>query len=154
MKEEKRDLYRVDPLKVREKLYEMYPPGSEARKQMEKEEKLKELGRLSSMAYGNDFDVLKEAAEHLKSANIRLFIRALFFGGLGGFLISLTSLATTPIELGLVIGLVVCFSLSALKDSYYIVYNIITIKRFNLEMNKIQKRIRELKGDIFNEFSR
>jgi hypothetical protein len=150
MKDEKKHLYRIDPLRVKQKLYELYPKGSEAHKMMAREEKIKEYSHLARTLSSMPLEVVKQVAEQNKTLVLGMTLKMFGFGvmALGFGLASIY--ATTQLEF-ILLGVLLLFSLygaftrflGALKIAY-------SIKSFEEAMKKTQERMAKLQKDIFS----
>lgn len=149
MKEEKKHLYRIDPLKVRQKLFDMYPKGSEAHKMMAKEEKIKEYTSLAKAITSMPIEVVTQLAEKNKALVFTLILKALGLGAVTVILGATVYITTTPLEvvlLGTGIALSFLGSLHYLFNAMKIAYS---IKSFEDELLKIRTRMDKLQKDIF-----
>ena len=147
MKEENKDLYRIDPLKVRRKIFESYPPGSRQREDMIKEEKLNELGQLNSVVSGVPRELTDSAIENIKSMSFVLFIKSMFFTlvvlGLG-FLIFSFNLSAVEIFMS-VIGAII-FSFMSLKSLTQLYFNYKLMESFIDSVQAMEVKMKKLKG--------
>lgn len=149
MKEEKKHLYRIDPLKVKQKLYELYPKNSAAHKMMAKEEKIKEYTHLAKTLSSMPLEVVQQVADQNKLLAFNNTVKALLLI-LG--VMSCTALllmATTKLELFL-LGFLGTLSLAlALKNFWGAMRIANSLKSFEVAMKKTKDRMDKLQKDIF-----
>lgn len=152
MKEENKDLYRIDPLKVRKKIFDSYSPGSTQRKSMVKEEKISELERLNSTFDVLPRDLTTTAVDHIKSNSILSLGKAGFFTLVALILaFILITTTVTPIELvSSLVGIVV-FGFLSLRSLLSAYANYKLIQNFSEKLQEMEAKISNLKKDIFDE---
>lgn len=149
MKEEKKHLYRIDPLKVKQKLYELYPKGSEAHKMMAREEKIKEYTQLARTLSSMPIEMVKQVAHDNKTVVLKLMIKGLVSGLLGLGFGTLFVFTTTSLEMGLTLGLGIALFTVSMKSFFDAMKIAYSIKNFEDAMKKTNERMEKLKKDIF-----
>lgn len=149
MKDENKHLYRIDPLKVKQKLYSLYPQGSEEHKMMAKQEKIKEYTQLAKSVSSMPVELVKEVADQNKVTALKLTAIAGAFLLIGTVFTGLLLIAHTQLEL-ILIGILMVLSytqaftkfLMAMKLAY-------SIKNFEDAFKKTKARMEKLQGEIF-----
>ena len=155
MKEENKDLYRIDPLKVRKKIFDSYPPGSTQRKNMVKDEKILELGHLNSTFDILPIELTTTALDHIRSSIILSIGKSLFFIILAVILyVILSTTEVTLIELVISLAGIVVSGFLALKSLLYVYVNHKLINNFSDKLQEMEAKISNLKKDIFDDFSK
>lgn len=149
MKEEKLHLYRIDPLKVKQKLYSLYPQGSPAHAMMAKEEKIKEYTQLVKTVSSMPVEVVKEMADENKMNVLKLTLKSLGLFTLGFGCTSILLFSHTQLELILAgILMLVCFS-GAFRQFLLAARLAYSIKNFEDAFKKTKDRLEKLQKDIF-----
>lgn len=148
MKEDKKHLYRIDPLKVQQKIYDMYPANSEVRKMMLKEQQLKEYGQLARTIASMPISVAEASLDHSTKHGLLHISKFAFFSALG---LSLSPLLTWKFafqNIALWVG-VVTFLVLAIQNLFIAVEILRTLYLFSQSLKKAQSRMEKLKKEIF-----
>jgi len=106
MKDERRHRYRIDPAKVQQKIYEIYPANSIIRKQMFSDAKQKELERLNTTISSFPFELSEVLlVSALSRCRNNAIFSILWLVGFGGLIFCAQAYATTILEQILLGGL-------------------------------------------------
>lgn len=146
MKDEKRHLYRVDPAKVQQKIYEMYPANSIVRKQMLDDAKKMELDRISKTMGSFPFELTNVLLDNAIKRGIKTLLFAVaWFVGLSLSVVLLMTYATTILELGLLGGLIVFCFLNMINKLSISVQEIFAAQKLSKSVTKMIDKVSALK---------
>ncbi len=146
MDDQEKKLIRIDPLKIQQKLYELYPANSSVRRTVIAEAKAKELTHLSSLMQNEPVQIAKSSIQQNKK--LIVLSSLLGFGFLLGsaFLFTYSFVfAKTLVETFLsayVAGSFLFHAVSYFRDLFYLKE---ATDAFVSSIEKIQKRISDLK---------
>ena len=149
MDETKKHLYRIDSLKVQQKIFDMYPADSDARKLIIKEQKIQEYQKLSRTLSSFPVAITKETLRNSKKIIGFAALRAL--GGLV-FTYFISTLLGPSLSVGQAITVIVLggaglvFALATIAQIFITLYS---MKLFHDSLKGIEDRLSKLKKDIF-----
>ncbi len=150
MDETKRHLYRIDSLKVQQKIFDLYPAGSEARRLIIKDQKMQEYQKLSRTL--SSFPVVVAQETLRNSKRIIGFGLLRVFGGVGfTYLVStLLGPSSTVVQMGIIVGLSGLGFLYSFVNLIQIFMALYSMKMFNDSVKGLEERLSKLKKDIFS----
>lgn len=149
MREEKRNLYRIDPAKVQQKIYELYPANSVVRKKMLENAKKQELDRLNKTIEDFPFDLTEMFLRNsVKRSQFLILSALMWLICFGGFMFIIDTYATTMLEFALLggFGLVCCFRMC--KRLILLVKELVSARGLSQAMFKMIEKFSDLKKKV------
>jgi hypothetical protein len=145
---EKRHLYRIDPMKVQQKIFDLYPKGSEARELIIKEQKMQEYKRLTRTLSSFPIAVAQETLKKSHKVITLAVLRVLAGMGWAVGMIHLLPLATTVTQTLIILSGSMLGLLYALVKVVEIGVTIYSMRTFKSTVENIEARLSKLKKDI------